>query len=51
MSPEMFLVALLVAGFLCVGLTMASVGWRSDVDNRIEGLEARCRRLEAKEKR
>jgi hypothetical protein len=46
MSPELFLVALSVAGFLCFGLTLASVGWRGDVDHRIEILQLRCARLE-----
>ena len=51
MSLELFLVALSVAGFLCFGLTMASVGWRSDVDHRIEMLQLRCARLEEQSRR
>jgi hypothetical protein len=51
MSPELFLFALSVAGFLCFGLTMASVGWRRDVDDRIEILQLRCARLEEQNRR
>lgn len=51
MAPELFLVALSVAAFLCVGLTMASVGWRGDTDHDIEMLELRCERLERQIKR
>lgn len=51
MSPEMFLVLLSVAGFLCFGLTLASVRWRSDVDHRIEILQLRCARLEEQSRR
>lgn len=51
MSPELFLVALSVAGFLCFGLTLASVGWRGDADHRIEMLELRCARLEEQSRR
>jgi hypothetical protein len=50
-SPELFLVALSVSGFLCFGLTLASVGWRGDADHRIEMLELRCARLEEQGKR
>jgi hypothetical protein len=51
MSPGMFLVFFLVAGFLCFGLTLASVGWRGDVDHRIEILQLRCARLEEQSRR
>ena len=46
MGAELFLVALAVAAFLCVGLTIASVGWRGDTDHDIEMLKLRCGRLE-----
>jgi hypothetical protein len=46
MGAELFLVALGFPAFLCVGLTIASVGWRGDTDHRIEMLELRCTRLE-----
>jgi hypothetical protein len=51
MTPEMFLVFLSVAGFLCFGLTLASVGWRGDTDHRLNVLEFRCARLEEQNRR
>jgi hypothetical protein len=51
MSPEMFLVLLSVAGFLCFGLTLASVGWRGDTNHRLDVLESRCARLEEQSRR
>jgi hypothetical protein len=47
----MFLVLLSVAGFLCFGLTLASVGWRGDTDHRLDVLEFRCARLEEQRRR
>jgi hypothetical protein len=49
MSPDLFLVALSVAGFLCFGLTLASVGWRGDTNHRLDRLEQRVEALEAKD--
>ena len=46
MGNEMLVVFGVVAAFTCVGVALASQGWRWDVDDRFDRLEKRVKELE-----
>lgn len=46
MGAEMTVVFGVVAAFTCVGVALASQGWRWDVDDRFDCLEKRISELE-----
>ena len=46
MGNEMLVVFGVLAAFTCVGVALASQGWRWDVDDRFDCLEKRVKELE-----